>query len=120
MQPKHQQALSAYLSGFVNEQRQKLLRQILDQRTRHLTVVLEDIYYSQNASAVIRTCKCLGVQDLHIIENTNGYHSNPDVVRGASKWIKVYRHNQKNINNTESCIEKTETTGLQNCCDDPE
>lgn len=38
---QQQQALIAYLSGFVNEQRQILLKQILDQRTRHLTVVLK-------------------------------------------------------------------------------
>lgn len=103
MQPDQQQSLISYLSGFVNEERQQLLKRILADRTRYITVVLEDIYYPQNASAVLRTCECLGIQELHIIENKNSYQLNPDVVRGASKWIELVRY--KGERQTGSCIE---------------
>lgn len=64
------------LSAVINEKRQQLLQQILAQRTRHITVVLEDIYQSQNASAVIRSAECLGLQEMHVIENKHEYQLN--------------------------------------------
>ena len=64
-------ALRDFLTPMVNENRLSLLDKILEQRTRYLTVVLEDIYQPHNASAVLRTCDCFGIQDVHIIENRN-------------------------------------------------
>ena len=60
-----------FLSGFITEQRWTLFRQVLEQRTRYITVVLEDIYQPHNASAVLRSMDCFGIQDAHIIENSN-------------------------------------------------
>ncbi|MCZ6525103.1 MAG: RNA methyltransferase [Gammaproteobacteria bacterium] len=94
-----------YLSGIINEQRRELLQNILAQRTRHITVVLEDIYQSQNASAVLRTCECLGIQALHIIENHNEHQINPAIVQGASKWIEINRYKDITKNNTVACLQ---------------
>jgi len=55
-----QQDIIEYLSGFINEPRRQRLQQALRERTRHITVVLEDVYQPQNASAVVRTCELLG------------------------------------------------------------
>ena len=71
------------LSEFVTERRMELFKQVLNQRTRYITVVLEDIQ-PHNASAVLRSCECFGVQDVHIIENKNEYRLNPEVVMGAT------------------------------------
>ncbi len=101
------------LAGVINPQRQELLRQILDQRTRFITVVLEDIYQAQNASAVIRTAECLGLQELHIIENRNEYQLNPAVVQGASKWMQVTRHRSNEQDNTRPCIETLRQRGYR-------
>ena len=48
-----------------------LFNRIAEQRTRHLSVVLEDIFQEHNASAVIRSCDCFGIQDLYAIEDKN-------------------------------------------------
>ena len=80
------------LSGFVTDRRMKLFRQVLSMRTRYLTVVLEDIYQPHNASAVLRSCECFGIQDVHIIENRNEYRINPDVVMGATKWLSLHKY----------------------------
>ncbi len=61
--------LIRYLSQFVNDERLQLFHQVLEKRTNYITVVLEDIYQTQNASAVLRTCDCFGLQNVHIIEN---------------------------------------------------
>jgi tRNA (guanosine-2'-O-)-methyltransferase len=67
-------------------------------RTRHITIVLEDIYQPHNASAVLRTCDLTGIQDVHIIENNNQYDVNPDVAMGASKWLNLVKYNQNEHN----------------------
>jgi tRNA (guanosine-2'-O-)-methyltransferase len=91
------------LSGFITERRRELFDRVLDFRTRYITVVLEDIYQSHNASAVLRTCECFGIQDVHIIENLNRYNINPDVVLGATKWLNLVKYN-KQATNTEEAI----------------
>jgi tRNA (guanosine-2'-O-)-methyltransferase len=74
--------------------------------------VLEDIYQSQNASAVLRTCDCFGIQDVHIIENKNEYKINPDVALGASKWLSMNYYN-KTENNTLDAINKLKADGYR-------
>ncbi len=81
-----------YLSQFVTERRFNLLRKVASERTRYITIALEDIYQSHNASAVLRTCDCLGIQDVHIIENKNRYNLNPDVELGSAQWLSLHKH----------------------------
>ncbi|HYW95895.1 MAG TPA: RNA methyltransferase [Bacteroidales bacterium] len=81
-----------YLSGFVTPNRLARFEQVLDYRTRYITVVLEDIYQSQNASAVVRTCDCFGIQDVHVVENTNLFEMDREVALGADKWLTVERY----------------------------
>lgn len=101
-----------YLSNFVKEKRYNLFNQIIKSRTKYITVLLEDIYQSHNASAVLRTCDCFGIQDVHIIENNNEYQINPDVTLGSNKWLNLHRYN-KEENNTESAIKKLKEKGYR-------
>lgn len=107
-----QQELIEYLSGFVSENRASKFKDVVQFRTRHITVVLEDIYQSHNASAVLRSCDCFGIQDVHIIENKNKYTINPDVTLGSSKWLNLYKYN-KEENNTLSCINTLKKQGYK-------
>ena len=84
--------LTSYLSDLVLERRLNLLREVLSRRTRYITVVLEDLYQPQNASAALRSCECLGIQDVHIIENRNSFNVNPEVDMGASKWLTIQKY----------------------------
>ncbi|MDR1197969.1 MAG: RNA methyltransferase [Prevotellaceae bacterium] len=86
-------SLNRYLEQFVRDERVGLLHQKLLQRTRYICICLEDIYQSQNASAVLRTCEAFGIQDIHIIEDKNKYQINPMVVKGSVKWLNLYRYN---------------------------
>ncbi len=100
-----QKALVEHFSVYISDNKKSRIEEVLDYRTRQLTVVLEDIYQPQNASAIVRTCDIFGVQDLHIIENKNYYELNPEVVKGSSKWVNMYRHNTLE-NNTAKCLEQ--------------
>jgi len=104
--------LNDFLSQFSTEERSSQLLEVAQQRTRYVTVVLEDIYQTQNASAVLRTCDCFGVQDIHIIENTNSFNINPQVVIGATKWLHLHQYNQQ-ANNTKSALRKLKADGYR-------
>lgn len=91
-------SLITYLEQFVLDRRKELISSITEKRTRYITIALEDIYQSQNASAVLRTCDCFGIQDVHIIENRNKYQLNPDVTLGADKWLKLNKYKGKGNN----------------------
>lgn len=91
-----------HLETFITERRSNLIDQVLNNRTRYLTVVLEDIYQTHNASAVLRTCDCFGIQDVYIIENRNKYRLNPDVTLGSDKWLDLFRYRKYDNNSLEA------------------
>lgn len=105
-------SLLEYLQSFVTANKNQLIASRLKERTRHLTVVLEDIYEPHNASAVLRSADCFGVQDVHIIENTNFYRVNPKVVKGAAKWIHIHQYREDH-DNTTHCINQLKEKGFK-------
>ena len=90
--PQSVAPLIDYLSAFVTADRVGKMHRVLEERTRYLTVVVEDIYQPHNASAVLRTCDCFGIQDVHIIENRNRYRVNPGVELGTAQWLTLHRY----------------------------
>jgi tRNA (guanosine-2'-O-)-methyltransferase len=86
--------LIKYLSGFVRRRRLEGFDNVLRYRTRYISLVCEDIYQSHNASALMRTCECFGIQDFHIIGKRNPFDVNPEVALGASNWLTINRYNE--------------------------
>ena len=108
-------ALLGFFSQFVTAHKRDRMREVLATRTKHITVVVEDILKPHNASAVVRSCDCFGVQDFHVVENRYDYDINPAVTRGASKWVDLIRYRrQEGVNNTEVCFKPIKTGGLYN------
>lgn len=104
--------LISYLESFISQNRVAVINKIINNRTRYISVVLEDIYQAQNASAVLRSCDCFGIQDVHIIENNNKYQVNPDVSLGSDKWLSLYKYSGKE-NNTLTAIQKLRIDGYR-------
>jgi tRNA (guanosine-2'-O-)-methyltransferase len=100
-----------HFAQYVSDHKKEFIQKVLDQRTRHVTVALEDIYQSQNTSAVVRTCECMGLQDIHIIEKTNAYQVNTRVVKGSNRWVNLVRHRSKESDNTELCFQHLRKQG---------
>lgn len=84
--------LLSYLEGFISEDRKQRFLQVLEKRTRFLTVAIEDVFQMHNTSAVIRSCEVFGLQDLHVIENRFGKRLDKNIAMGAQQWVDVYRH----------------------------
>lgn len=104
--------LIQYLKTFVVDKRKELFEEKIQQRTKRITVVLENIFQARNISASIRSADCFGIQDVHIIENDNIFNDDPEVSRGAEKWITITRHNQQK-NNSINAINKLKSEGYQ-------
>ncbi|MEZ5195283.1 MAG: RNA methyltransferase [Bacteroidales bacterium] len=109
---QNNERLLEYLMEFVSDNKKQLFEKIIEYRTRHITVVLEDIFQPHNASAVLRSCDCFGIQDVHIIENNYNYEVNPDVALGSSKWLSLYKYSNKD-NNTLSTFENLRKKGYK-------
>ena len=107
-----EEELIKYLKKFVTKKRLNTFQKKIDLRSNHLTLVLEDVFQSRNISAAIRSADCFGLQKVHIIENKNKYITDKTVSLGASKWLNIVHHNQKE-KNTEDCIRKLKTQGYQ-------
>ncbi len=101
-----------YFSQFVTEQRYKTLQRVLANRTRYITIALEDIFQTQNASAVLRSSECFGIQDVHVIENKNVFKVHPGIEMGASKWLDIHRYYQ-NAHNTLDAIKLLKSQGYR-------
>lgn len=95
---KDPEGLTGFLKPYVSEHKQELIEEVLNKRTRHLTVVVENIFHTHNASAVVRSCDCFGIQDIHVIEGHNEYIVNPLVVRGSAKWVSINSYPQQEDN----------------------
>jgi tRNA (guanosine-2'-O-)-methyltransferase len=97
-----QKQLIKYLSEFATPERLDLFEKVLAQRSEYVTVVLEDIFQPQNASAVLRTCDCFGIQHVHVIENRNEFTIDREVALGASKWLSIHKYNREKENSLEA------------------
>ena len=89
-----------------------LFKQIASNRTRHLCVVLEDIFQEHNASAIIRTSDCLGIQDLYTIEEKNKYVLQRKIALGAGRWINLHRFGQQK-NPADNCLSELKSKGYK-------
>jgi tRNA (guanosine-2'-O-)-methyltransferase len=84
------------LKEFASPERVELFERILQKRTNYFTVAIEDIYQEHNASAVLRSCDCFGIQTVHTIEKQNEFKPNKEVAMGASKWLTINQHRGEN------------------------
>ncbi len=96
----------------IYDERWEKFTEVINQRTRYLSLVLEDFYQPHNGSAIIRTCELMGIQDLHVIENRNPYEINKDIVVGSNKWINIIHYRQEE-HNTLKCFEKLRKKGYR-------
>jgi tRNA (guanosine-2'-O-)-methyltransferase len=104
--------LTEYLKTFISDNRKKKFDAIIEQRMNHMQIVLENIYQPHNASAVLRSADCFGVQYIHTIENKNKYIVNEDIAMGSGQWLTLNRYHQTE-NNTRDCLLQLKAKGIK-------
>ena len=89
-------ALIEQLLQYVTENKAQKMAQVLENRTRYITVVLEDLFQEHNASAALRTCDIFGVQDVHVVQAQYQFKAVDTISMGASKWVDVQSYSSIN------------------------
>lgn len=79
------------MKSHVSDSRLEKIFNVSEQRTRYMSLVLSNIFYTQNISAVIRSCDCFGIQDLYITGDSPSTHVNKHVAQGAYNWVDIHR-----------------------------
>ncbi|MFS4492130.1 TrmH family RNA methyltransferase [Maribacter sp. 2308TA10-17] len=102
------QQLLIYLEDFISEERKERFLEVLEERTKYITVAIEDVYQKHNTSAVIRSCEVFGIQEAHVIENKNAKVLDKEIAMGAEKWVDVYSYPD-----SDKCIEKLRKQGYK-------
>jgi tRNA (guanosine-2'-O-)-methyltransferase len=102
-----------YLQGFMSEKRAETFKKVLEDRTKHFTVVLEDIYQAHNSSAVVRTCDIFGVQEVYTTHRLHPFKISSLVAKGSDKWVDVFPFKDYNTDNTQLAIDAMREKGYQ-------
>lgn len=96
----------------ITPNKQEMFDRLAAERTKHMTVVMENVYQEHNASAIIRTCDCFGIQELHVVEKDNQYKVQRDIALGAGRWVDMYNYNLGE-NPENDCIRKLKNQGYR-------
>lgn len=100
------------LCDIISENRKTVIENVVNMRTDHFVPVIENIHKAQNASAVLRTCDCLGLQDVFVIENNNKFAVTDDISLGANKWLNIQKYSSFE-NNTKQCFDDLRAKGYK-------
>ena len=73
----------------IRQERQDRVRNMLRQRLGSVVVVLEAVHRRHNASAILRSCECFGVHEVHLI--TKGFKASKGAARGSERWLDIHR-----------------------------
>lgn len=106
----NEKVLAAFYE-IITESKQEMFDRIASDRTRHVVVAMENIRKDHNASAVLRTCDCFGVQDLYTIEKEKHYTIQREIARGAGNWVDL--HSFDSTTPTMDCLSKLKSDGYK-------
>ncbi len=96
--------------SIISDNKKEMFDRIASERTKHITVAIENVYQEHNASAVLRSCDCFGLQEMHVIEKDNQYKVQRDIALGAGRWVDMFNYNQ-GTQVTKDCIDKLKSKG---------
>ncbi|QDU37564.1 tRNA (guanosine(18)-2'-O)-methyltransferase [Maioricimonas rarisocia] len=108
----HDTELYEYLQQFLTAERLQRIDEVLSFRTRHITVVLEDVFQPHNISAVLRSSDAFGVQDVHVIENYNEFETRRKIAAGTDRWLTIHRY-QDEVDPRKRCVEHLRARGYR-------
>lgn len=98
----------AWLREFMLPERFSNMERAVSFRTDYMSMLLENTFYSQNASALIRTSEAFGIQDVHAVESQCGFVPNTNIVRGTDKWVDIHRYST-----TEEAVSALRASGFR-------
>jgi tRNA (guanosine-2'-O-)-methyltransferase len=89
---QYKKELIEFLSLRITQARRLKMDEVILNRTRHVTLVLENIFQDHNASAIMRSAECLGMQDIHLVQDKCKFSVSDGVALGSSNWVDIHRY----------------------------
>lgn len=93
---------------FIIPDRLKRLYDVLNERTRYISVLLEAVDDGHNQAAVLRSQDAFGIQDTMIVTGRAPFSPNELITKSADKWLTIYRKP-----NIETAIQDLREKGYQ-------
>ncbi len=90
----------------VRPDRIERLRDALDRRLGSVVTIAEAVRRRHNASAILRSCECFGVHEVHLV--TGPFRPSKGATRGAERWLEIQRHRT-----VTPCIEGLKARGFR-------
>ena len=90
----------------ITQAREARVRQMLAGRLGSVVVILEAVHRRHNASAILRSCECFGVHEVHLV--TKGFKPSKGAARGSERWLEVNRWDS-----TDAVVEALRTRGFK-------
>ncbi|REH01921.1 TrmH family RNA methyltransferase [Flavobacterium aquicola] len=97
-----------FLENILTDNRKERFLNVLESRTKHFTIAVEDVFQMHNASAVMRSCEVFGIQELHVIEERYGKRIDKEIAMGAQKWVDISTYDS-----VTNCIDTLKDKGYQ-------
>ena len=97
-----------FLENILTDNRKEKFLKVLEERTKHFTIAVEDVFQMHNASAVMRSCEVFGIQELHVIEERYGKRIDKEIAMGAQKWVDISTYDS-----VTNCIDTLKDKGYQ-------
>lgn len=89
-------------------ERLKRMYDVLNERTRYITVLTEAVDDPHNQAAVLRSAEAFGLQDVYVVTGEAPFQPNPFVTRNADKWLTI--HQKCDI---QTAIDELKASGYQ-------
>lgn len=96
------------LRPLLTEARLQRIEEVIADRTRAVTVVLDRLIDPHNVAAVMRSADAFGVQELHVVESDAGFTASPRVAKGSQPWLDIRRYS-----NPSSCLQTLRERGFE-------
>ena len=97
-----------FLENILTENRKQRFLDVLQMRTNHFTIAIEDVFQLHNTSAVMRSCEVFGIQQLNVVEERYSKSIDKEIAMGAQKWVDVNR-----FDSIADCITNLKSKGYQ-------
>ena len=106
--------LLAHVDTFLTDDRRIRLNSVLDNRTTHFCIAMEDLFYERNSGAIIRTADGYGIQNINVIEPSGSFKSKVTniISKGAEKWVTQKQFGDLQTG-AKDCINQLRKEGYQ-------
>ena len=80
------------LEPLLTPRRRERIHEVLARRTRHLALLLEEVFSDHNTAAIMRTADAMGLLDVHHISTSEKLYMSKRVALGSEKWLLLRQH----------------------------